>query len=142
MLSSDLKLTGHVTVEINGEVVQEVPNLVVTTGKNFVASRIKDSSANLMSHMAVGTNNASPAAGNTSLGTEVARVALDSTSTSANTVTYICTFSAGVGTAGLIEAGLFSASSGGTMLCHTLFGGIITKQAADSMVLTWVLTVS
>lgn len=142
MLNSDLKLTGHVTVELNGEVVQEIPNLVVSTGKTFVASRIKDATANVMSHMAVGTNNATPAANDTTLGTEVARVALDSTSTSANVVTFVCTFAAGVGTGALIEAGLFSASSSGTMLCKTLFGGVITKQTADSMVITWQLTVS
>ena len=42
MINDDLKLKGKLAIAINGEVVQEVDNLVVTAGKGYVASRIKD----------------------------------------------------------------------------------------------------
>ena len=51
MLNDGLKLTGKLTIAINDEIVQEVPNLVVTAGKGYVASRMKDTSATAMSHI-------------------------------------------------------------------------------------------
>ncbi len=42
MFYDDLKMTGHLTIAVNDAVVQEVPNLVVTDGKEYVASRMKD----------------------------------------------------------------------------------------------------
>lgn len=143
MLNSEVTLTGHVTVAINGEVVQEIPNLVVTTGKGYVVSRMKDATATAMTHLAVGTNSAAAAAGNTALGAEVGRVALTSTTvvSAAGTITYVATLTAGTGTGALTEAGLFNASSGGTMLCRTVYS-TVNKGANDSMTLTWVLTAS
>ena len=38
MINDKLKMTGAVSIALNGEVVREIPNLVVTTGKNFVAN--------------------------------------------------------------------------------------------------------
>jgi len=46
---------------------QEVKNLVVTAGLGFIASRMAGTSANVMSHMAIGTNNTAAAAGNTAI---------------------------------------------------------------------------
>ena len=141
MFDSSLTLTGHLSVELNGEVVQEIPNLVVTTGKGYVASRIKDATATAMSHMAVGTGNTAAAAGDTTLGTEAARVALTSTTVSTNTVTYVATFPAGTGTASLTESGILNGSSGGTLLCRTVFA-TVTKGSSDVMSITWVSTAS
>jgi len=141
MFDSSLLLTGHLSVELNGEVVQEIPNLVVTTGKGYVASRIKDATATAMSHMAVGTGNTAAAAGDTALGTEAARVALTSTTVSTNTVTYVATFPAGTGTASLTEAGILNGSSGGTLLCRTVFA-TVSKGSSDVMTITWVITAS
>lgn len=141
-----LKATGQVSVEVFGpdgnlKEKAHIPNLVVQVGRDFIASRIKDATASVMSHMAVGEDNTSAAIGNTALGTEVGRVALDSTSVSNNVITYIATFPAGTGTGGLEEAGIFNASSAGTMLCRTTFA-IVNKAAADSMVITWAITIS
>ena len=141
MFDSSLTLTGHLSVELNGKVVQEIPNLVVTIGKGYVASRIKDATATAMSHMAVGTGNTAAAAGDTALGTEAARVALTSTTVSTNTVTYVATFPAGTGTASLTEAGILNGSSGGTLLCRTVYG-TVAKGSSDVMSITWQITVS
>ena len=139
--NSELAMKGRLTIAINDEVVKEIDNLVVTTGKGYVASRMKDATATAMSHMAVGTGSSAAAAGDTALGSESARVALTSTTVSGADVTYVATFGAGVGTAALTEAAILNASSSGTMLCRTVFA-VVNKGASDSMVVTWVVTAS
>ena len=141
MLTDNMKLVGKLSIAINDEVVQEVNNLVVTTGKNFVASRIKDATASAMSHMAIGTGSTSPAAGDTALGNESARVALTSTTVTNADVAYVSSFGAGTGTGAITEAGLFNASSSGTLFCRTTFS-VVNKGADDSMTITWTVTVS
>lgn len=143
MINDGLKMTGAVAIALNGEVVQEIPNLVVTAGKNWVASRMKDTTKAAMTHMAIGTNNTTAAVGQTSLSAEVARGALTSTTVSNNTIAYVETFAAGTGTGAIIEAGVFNASSSGDMLCRTVFAsGVVNKGSADSMTITWTITVS
>jgi hypothetical protein len=141
MINEELKLTGHVTVAVNDKVVQEIPNLVVTAGKGYVASRMKDTTDGAMSHMAVGTNSTAAAAGDTALGTESGRVSLTSTTVSANVITYVATFPAGTATAALTEAAILNASSGGTMLCRTVYA-TVNKGASDAMTITWAITAS
>ena len=140
MLNDGLKLTGKLSIAINDEVVQEVPNLVVTAGKNYVADRIKNNST-VMSHMAIGTGTVAAAAGNTALGSESARTALTSSTVTDNEIVYVDTFAAGTGTGAITEAGIFNASSGGTMLCRTVFS-VVNKGASDAMTITWTVTVS
>ncbi len=141
MINDGLKLTGKLKIALNGETVQEVDNLVVTDGKGYVASRMKDASATAMSHMAIGSGSTAAAAGNSSLGTELGRVALTSTAVSAAVVTYTATFAAGTGTGAVTEAGILNASSSGTLLCRTVFS-VVNKGASDSMTITWTVTVS
>jgi len=102
---------------------------------------MKDTTKDAMSHLAVGTGSTSPAAGDTALGSELARQTLTSTTVSSNEVTYIATFAPGTGTGAITEAGLFNDSSAGDMLCRTTFA-VVNKAAADSMTITWVVTVS
>jgi hypothetical protein len=141
MLHETLTMKGALSIAINGEVVQEVPNLVVTTGKNYVASRMKDTTETAISHMAIGTSTTAAAAGDTALGAEEHRNTLTSTTVAANVVTYVAEFAAGEGSGAIAEAGLFNASSGGTMLCRTVFS-VVNKGASDSMTITWTVTVS
>ena len=141
MINDGLKLTGKLKIALNGETVQEVDNLVVTTGKGYVASRMKDASATAMSHMAIGSGSTAAAASDTALGNQLGRVALTSTAVSAAVVTYTATFGAGTGTGAVTEAGILNASSGGTMLCRTVFS-VVNKGASDSMTITWTVTVS
>jgi hypothetical protein len=141
MINDGLKLKGKLTIALNDEVVQEVPNLVVTTGKDYVASRIKDATATAMSHMAIGTGSTAAAASDTALGSQSARTTLTSTTVTDNDVVYVDTFPAGTGTGAITEAGIFNASSGGTMLCRTVFS-VVNKGASDAMTITWTVTVS
>lgn len=141
MINDGFKMKGRLTIALNDEVVQEVDNLVVTTGKAYVASRMKDATATAMSHMAIGTGSTAAAASDTALGTEAARTTLTSQTVTANQIVYVDSFGAGVGTGAITEAGLFNASSGGTMLCRTVFS-VVNKGADDSMTITWTVTVS
>ena len=141
MINDGLKLTGKLKIALNGETVQEVNNLVVTDGKEYVASRMKDATATAMSHMAIGSGSTAAAASDTALGNELGRVALTSTTVSSAVVTYVASFPAGTGTGAVTEAGILNASSGGTMLCRTVFS-VVNKGASDSMTVTWTVTVS
>lgn len=134
-------MTGKLKIEINGQVVAEVDNLVVTAGKAFVASRMAGTAAAVIGWMAIGTTNTAPSAGDTALAAEAARVAITSGNASTNTVVYTATFPAGTGTGALVEAGLFNATVAGTMLARTIFS-VINKGASDSMTITWTVTVS
>ena len=141
MLQDDFKMIGRLSIAVNDEVVQEIPNLVVTDGKEFVASRMKDATTTAMSHMAVGTGSTAAAAGDSALGSEADRNALTSTTVSGADIAYVATFAAGEGIGALTEAGLFNASSSGDMLCRTVFA-VVNKGASDSMTITWTVTVS
>ena len=142
-LNELFKLTGQVHVTVtneHGEVVeQRAANLVVTTGKNFTASRMVGVASNVMSHMALGSNNTAAAVGDTALLGELGRVALTASSAT-NVVTYTATFGVGVATGGVQEAGIFNASSAGTMLCRVVFA-IVNKGANDTIAITWTVTV-
>jgi len=148
MFNDAIKMTGNlklVLTDENGNIKQEeeVKNLVVTVGKNFIASRMKDATATAMTHMEVGTSSTAAAVGDTALVAAVAssRVTLTSTTVTTNSVAYVASFPAGTGTGALTEAGLFNASSAGTMLCRTVFS-VINKGAADTLGITWTVTVN
>tara|TARA_B000000557_G_scaffold261656_1_gene261020 strand:- start:335 stop:775 length:441 start_codon:yes stop_codon:yes gene_type:complete len=146
MIQDSIKMTGELRITVTnpeGNITQEtvIPNLVVTAGKNLIASRLKDTTDAAMSHMAIGTGTTAAAAGDTTLGTEAGRVALTSTTVTNNAVAYVATFGAGTGTGAITEAGLFNASSSGTMLCRTVFS-VINKGAADTLGITWTVTVN
>ena len=116
-------------------------NLVVTTGKNFLASRAAGTAQAVMSHMAIGSGTVAPVAANTTLGTELGRVGLTSSNVTNNTIQYVATFGAGVGTGAVTEAGIFNAASAGTMLNRTTFS-VINKGASDTLTITWNLTLN
>lgn len=157
MLKENFKATGKLAIElrdVNGNVIdsREVNNVVVDPGLVYIASRMIGATANVMSHMAVGTSNANStdptASTQTALGAEgaTARASLSSITTSnqnitGDSVTYVATFIAGVGTGALVEAGIFNASTAGTMLCRTTFP-VINKGTSDSLTITWKVTVA
>lgn len=146
MFKDQITVTGKLNVILVDEmgIVKEehdFDNLVVTAGKGYIASRMKDATATAMSHMAIGTGTTAAAVGQTTLTSEANRQTLTSTNVNAAAVTYSATFGAGNGTGAITEAGLFNASSGGTMLCRTVFS-VINKGAADTLTVSWTVTVS
>jgi len=147
MINENLKLSGQLGIVLrdkDGNIKEERTerNLVVTTGLNYIASRMKDASATAMTHMALGSRTTAAAAGQTDLVTLLgAREALDSTTVTANAVAYVASFEAGDATGAVTEAGIFNAASSGTMLCRTKFN-VVNKAADDTMTVTWTITLS
>jgi hypothetical protein len=146
-MEDNLKLKGDVLITVkdkDGNVKEQrhEKNLIVTAGLNFICSRMKDTSAGAMSHMGLGSGTTAAAAGQTDLVTLLgSREALDSTTVSTNTIAYVSSFEAGDATGAVTEAGIFNASSSGTMLCRVVFSAI-NKAADDTMSVTWTITLS
>jgi hypothetical protein len=115
MLHSSVKLTGKLVIkkfdDANKLVYEtEVKNLVVTSGKQFIASRIVESSANVMGFMAIGDDASSASTIQTTLVNELARVAVDSKTASGVNSTFVATFPAGTGTGNIVEASITNTS--------------------------------
>jgi hypothetical protein len=147
MISNNLSVKGRLDIVLRdsaGNVKNEVtvPNLVVDTGLDFIASRMKDTTFAAMSHMAVGSGTTAAAAGDTALETQIgSRVALTSTTVTDNETVYVATFAAGTGTGAVTEAGIFNADTSGTMLCRTVFS-VVNKGADDTLQITWTITLT
>lgn len=147
MISESMKISGEVKMVLtgpDGKVKQEVtrPNLVVDTGTAFIASRMEGTDDAVMSHMAIGSGTTAAAASDTDVETILGtREAIDTAVATANQIVYTCGFEAGDGTGAVTEAGIFNASTGGTMLCRTTFP-VVNKQADDVLTITWTITIS
>jgi hypothetical protein len=144
MVNDSLKVTGQVTIVVTDKTgavkdTRNIKNLVVTTGKEFIAAALA-STQTYMTHMAIGSDSTNPVVGNTTLGAELGRTALTSTTVNGATVTYNASFTAGVGTGAVTEAGIFNDSTTGTLLCRTTFA-VVNKGADDSVSITWQVTV-
>jgi hypothetical protein len=138
----EFALTGKLIISLNGEIVREVDNLVVTAGKEWVAARMKNTST-VMTHMGIGTGTTAAVIGDTDLETSSVRQGL---TTSGGTVvgaviTFATSYAAGTGTGAITEAGIFTASTSGTMLARTVFG-VVNKSALDTMTISWAVTIS
>lgn len=146
-MEDQLKLRGDVFITVkdkDGNIKEErkEENLVVSAGLNFICSRMKDTTDGAMSHMGLGSGTTAAAANDTDLGSLLgSREALDSTTVSSNTITYVSSFEAGDATGAVTEAGIFNASTSGTMLCRVVFSEI-NKAADDTMSVTWTITLS
>lgn len=152
-LKSRTQVVG-VLLEDGREVARfETTNFLTELGEAHIANQLAGASAGAMSHMAVGTGSGQTAA-DTTLDTEIARVALDATypkqGTGAtdttlgrvvrdNEVLYRGTFPAGTGTGTITEIGILNAASSGTLLNYAVDS--IEKGAAQELVLVIALTI-
>jgi hypothetical protein len=149
MINENLKLSGQLNIVLkdkagNVKETREVKNLVVDAGLVFIASRMTGTSKAVMSHMALGSGTTAAAAGQTDLVSILgSREALDSTTITGSNkaVAYVSSFEAGDGTGAVTEAGIFNASSGGDMLCRTVFR-VVNKASDDAMSVTWTITLA
>lgn len=146
MFNDGGKLKGRVGIKLidkdgNIKDQKDVNNLVVNSGLNFILQAMNGDTADVMDYIAIGSGTTTAAAGDTTLGTEVVRVQMDSRSIASNVISFSASYGAGVGTATIAEAGIFDAASGGDMLCRVQFGSIV-KEAADSLVINWDLTLT
>jgi hypothetical protein len=116
-------------------------NLIVDTGKQGIADQLLAApTIPKPTHMGIGTGATAPAAANTALVTETGTRQALTKSRSGNVVTNVATFGAGVGTGAITEAGIFTASTAGTMFSRIVFSAI-NKGANDTLELTWTYTI-
>ena len=146
MINEGLKLRGDVALVLrdkdgNIKETRDVKNLIVDTGLNFICDRMKDDET-AMTHMALGSGTTAAAAGDTTLGTQLgSREALDSSTVTNNQIVYVASFEANDATGAVTECGLFNASTGGTMLCRTVFS-VVNKAADDTLTVNWTITLT
>lgn len=137
-----LPMKGEVEIILtkpDGTQTVEKCNLIVNTGKNFAANALLNVSSSPFTHMAIGTGTTAAALTDTALESQLVRQAFTSSNVTANVVTMSTTYAAGAGTGSITEAGLFNASSGGTMFSRVVFP-VVSKGAADSLTINWTVT--
>lgn len=132
-------------LKANGETeVFHKDNIIVNAGFDFIADAIGKSASrpNAMGYIAIGTGTTAAVATQTTLVTESARAAATyAHATGSKVLTFTTTFAAGAGTGAITEAGVFNASSGGTMLDRVVFN-VINKADADTLQITFTFTMS
>lgn len=120
--------------------VRYVKNTIVTVGKNFLANWLTATQATgFMQYQGTGTGATGADAGDTDLETPLATRIAGALSNTNNVLENEVSFGPGVNTGAWTEAGMFSASSGGTMFSRQTFG-VVTKEAGDTVVITWQIT--
>lgn len=120
-------------------------NVVTTVGKEFLASFLNSAVAGASTftcrYIAIGTDPTPESAADTALGIEQSRT----TGTSSYLVGQIyqvrATFATGSGTGAIVEYGLFSSSTGGTILARDTEAAI-NKTATDTLTVVCQLTFS
>jgi hypothetical protein len=127
--------------------VQYAHNIIPTVGRTMIANNLTDPTPDnpmLITHAALGSNAASPAAGDTQLGTETYRNGIASRTNAAN-VAYATAFfnqTEVVGT--FAEAGILcngtGAANSGVILSHVNIS--ITKTNTQKLTIDWTMTIT
>jgi len=129
--------------QLKGE--REGDNVITTNALDFLANFLNSAAAAAstfsMRYVAIGTDSTAEAAANTTLGVEVARTTGTVSYTSSAIYRVTATFASGTGTGAIVEYGLFSSSTGGTMFNRDV-EAVINKGANDVLVVTTEVTFS
>lgn len=145
-----VEINGHWFIKLYGEggrLKQEVDghNVITTNALDFLANFLNSAAAAAstfsMRYVAIGTDSTSEAAANTTLGVEVARTTGTVSYTSSAIYRVTATFPSGTGTGAIVEYGLFSSSTAGTMFSRDT-EAVINKGANDILVVTTEITFS
>lgn len=134
-----LKCRGHVIgVDMKtGKTVFENHNIFVQLGLNEIAKLVAGEGGTIPTHIAVGTSNTAPTAGDTALkGSELGRKAFDSKEVTDSTISFVASFGAGEATGVWEETGMFTAASGGIMWSRAVTG-TYTKKDKDEIKVFW-----
>lgn len=150
-MKEKLKIKGKILIRIrdeNGNIKSEriEKNLVVNAGLNLIVARMIDNSQSVISHIELGSGSTLPSGVQTTLqsvisGSRVgiASLAQYSDEFVSDSIQIDATFSPGVGTGVIRELGTFNASSAGVMFSRAIIDPI-TKDALDTMEITWIIT--
>ncbi len=143
-------LNGSVRADVRGpdgiiKQTLESHNVICTNGKEFLASFLKSAAAAAstftMKYVGVGTDSTSESAANTALGIEVGRHTGTVSYLSGSIYQITATFATGSGTGAIVEYGLFSSNSAGTMLGR-LTSAVVNVGSNDQLTVTYQITLS
>jgi predicted RNA-binding Zn-ribbon protein involved in translation (DUF1610 family) len=145
----EIRLRGKVTARVYDAKTMKllqtvtVKNLVVTVGLQEALDKLfgLDPDA-VFSYCAVGSDNTAVTAGDTALGSELARSDFDECSRTGQVVTVDTWFGSSEGNGTWRESGLFNAASNGTMLARALFDPVISKDVTKVVQVEWTITAS
>lgn len=152
MEDTAIRLYGHWSAKVigpDGAVKQEFndsKNVICTNGKeflaNFLQSTVTGAASFDMTHIAVGTDNTAANAADTTLGVETARIDATTVSYTSGAIYEITgTFTTGTATGAIVEYGILSSSSAGTMLSRNV-ESVINVGASDQLIVTAQITFS
>ena len=118
-----------------------IDNKVVLAGLNLVRDLMGGNNT-APTHIAVGTDNTAPAAGDTALVAEVFRNVITRRVPSAQKIVFQLFIGTGEANGNaLVEAGIFNRSTAGDMLSRVIFA-VINKTGAITVTVTWEITLS
>lgn len=123
----------------------EAQNVVTTVGKDWLASFLSSAAAaaatNTAKYAVIGTDATGEVVGNTALGTEISRHTGTVSYASGAIYQVTATFAAGSGTGDVVEYGIFTSNTGGTLISRATKSAI-AKGASDSLTVVFQLTLS
>lgn len=153
MLSNEsISVKGEVSIVVtdkdgNIKETRDVPNLIVSSGKNHIAARIANllvgsgQEGYLISHLGFGTSTVVPSLSDTTLFAQLGTRSVVALAHTITTNTVVVTASYVGYTGSLTEAGLFNAATGGTMICRTTFGAVPIIPT-DTLAISWTLKIN
>jgi hypothetical protein len=151
-IGESITAKGYVAVSIirDGQEIYhyESHNLITNAGKDFIAAQVGSTSpgTNGANYIALSSNSAAPAATDTSLTGEINTNGLNraqgtySHTAGTNTFTVSKTFTATGTVTDVQKTGLFTASSGGTMVAENTFA-TADLISGDQLTVTWTITI-
>lgn len=120
-------------------------NVVTTVGKEFMASFLNSAVAAAATftgrYVCIGTNSTAEAVGDTALGTEVSRHTGTASYISNQIFQIKATFATGSGTGAIVEYGLISSNTAGTLIARDT-ESVINKGSNDTLTVVCQLTLS
>lgn len=144
------KVEGHWFLKLygpDGELKEErqCKNVITTNGLDFLASFLNSAAAAASTftcrYVAIGTDSTSETAADTALGVEASRHTGTASYVSNAIYQVTATFASGQGTGAIVEYGLFSSNTNGTMFSR-LTDAVINKGANDTLVVTTKVTLT
>jgi hypothetical protein len=124
---------------------REGNNVVTTVGKEFIASFLKSSALAAATftgkYIAIGTDTSGENAADTAMNAEVSRHTGTVSYTSGGILEIRATFGTGSGTGAIVEYGLLSSNTNGTLLSRDV-ESVINKGASDTLTVVYQMTFS
>lgn len=152
-MNEQIKMTGQCQIIIKDAKTGKIKydhtskNMVVTAGKNSIASALQGTTANnkgIITYCALGTGTTAPEATDTTLETEIFRKLISVRGVDGNVATFSTYYTTSEANGELKEAGLFGDDASGSADSGTLFCRVAinrTKTTGDTLTLVWTVTI-